>query len=66
MPNSEVKRSSADGSVGFPHVRVGHRQALISTYASYEMSQHKVLSENLEYYVDFQSRKRIIRVLLEC
>ena len=29
MPNSEVKRSSADGSVGFPHVRVGHRQAPI-------------------------------------
>ena len=28
MPNSEVKRISADGSVGFPHVRVGHRQAL--------------------------------------
>ena len=27
MPNSEVKRNSADGSVGFPHVRVGHRQA---------------------------------------
>ena len=27
MPNSEVKRSCADGSVGFPHVRVGHRQA---------------------------------------
>ena len=27
MPNSEVKRSSADGSVGFPHVRVGHFQA---------------------------------------
>jgi hypothetical protein len=24
-----VKRSRADGSVGFPHVRVGHRQALI-------------------------------------
>ena len=31
MPNSEVKRNSADGSVGLPHVRVGHRQALIST-----------------------------------
>ena len=30
MPNSEVKRNSADGSVGSPHVRVGHRQALIS------------------------------------
>ncbi len=27
MPNSEVKRSCADGSVGSPHVRVGHRQA---------------------------------------
>jgi hypothetical protein len=29
ISNSEVKRSRADGSVGFPHVRVGHRQALI-------------------------------------
>ena len=29
MPNSEVKQFSADGSVGSPHVRVGHRQALI-------------------------------------
>ena len=28
MPNSEVKRRSADGSVGFPHVRVGHRQVV--------------------------------------
>ena len=28
IPNSEVKRLSADGSVGFPHVRVGHCQAL--------------------------------------
>ena len=28
IPNSAVKRFSADGSVGFPHVRVGHRQAL--------------------------------------
>ena len=27
MPNSEVKHNSADGSVGSPHVRVGHRQA---------------------------------------
>ena len=31
MPNSEVKHNSADGSVGLPHVRVGHRQALNST-----------------------------------
>ncbi len=29
MPNSAVKRRSADGSVGSPHVRVGHCQALI-------------------------------------
>ncbi len=27
LPNSVVKRNSADGSVGSPHVRVGHRQA---------------------------------------
>ena len=26
MPNSEVKRRSADGSVGITHVRVGCRQ----------------------------------------
>ena len=29
IPNSDVKRFLADGSVGFPHVRVGHRQAFI-------------------------------------
>ena len=29
IPNSEVKHCIADGSVGFPHVRVGHRQAFI-------------------------------------
>ena len=34
MPNSVVKRISADGSVGLPHVRVGHRQALISTLST--------------------------------
>ena len=27
IPNSVVKRFSANGSVGHPHVRVGHRQA---------------------------------------
>ena len=31
ISNSEVKRSSADGSVGFPHVRVGHRQDLFAS-----------------------------------
>ena len=29
MLNSEVKRRYADGSVGSPHVRVGHRQGFI-------------------------------------
>lgn len=29
IPNSVVKRCIADGSVGSPHVRVGHRQAPI-------------------------------------
>jgi hypothetical protein len=27
IPNSEVKRLSADDSVGLPHVKVGHCQA---------------------------------------
>ena len=30
IPNSAVKRRIADGSVGFPHARVGHRQAPIA------------------------------------
>ena len=30
IPNSEVKRDIADGSVGLPHVRVGQCQALKS------------------------------------
>ena len=29
IPNSEVKRMRADDSVGFPHVKVGHRQGFI-------------------------------------
>ncbi|MCE2030576.1 hypothetical protein LU361_19905, partial [Marinibactrum sp. C21] len=33
IPNSVVKRYIADGSVGIPHVRVGHRQALKSKRA---------------------------------
>src|SRR5690554_1364842 len=37
MPNSAVKPLSADGSVGPPHARVGHRQAFIpKTPASVE------------------------------
>ncbi len=29
IPNSEVKRISGDGSLGFPHARVAHRQTPI-------------------------------------
>jgi hypothetical protein len=29
ISNSEVKRTSANDSVRFPHVKVGHRQGLI-------------------------------------
>ncbi len=36
MPNSEVKRRSADGSVGSPHVRVGNCQASNKDEASCE------------------------------
>ncbi len=36
MPNSEVKRRSADGSVGLPHVRVGNCQASNKTKSSVE------------------------------
>ena len=36
IPNSAVKRSIADGSVGPPHVRVGHRQALIRNPQSFK------------------------------
>ena len=33
IPNSVVKRFSADGSVGLPHVRVGHCQTPIKNKA---------------------------------
>lgn len=32
MPNSAVKRRSADGSVGFPYARVGNCQVIIELY----------------------------------
>ena len=33
MPNSEVKRSCADDSVGSPHAKVGHYQIPIADMA---------------------------------
>ena len=35
LSNSEVKPLSADGSVGSPHARVGHRQAFIQKKPGY-------------------------------
>ena len=40
IPNSEVKRCNADGSVGLPHVRVGHRQV-----TKYESKLNKIKAE---------------------
>ena len=34
ISNSEVKQTCADDSVGFPHVKVGHRQGFISSVCS--------------------------------
>jgi hypothetical protein len=39
IPNSEVKRFSADGSVGSPHVRVGHCQAFNSKPSDHYWSE---------------------------
>lgn len=39
IPNSVVKRCIADGSVGFPHVRVGHRQASKKENPEYESAR---------------------------
>ena len=39
IPNSAVKRCIADGSVGFPHVRVGHRQASKNENPEYESAR---------------------------
>lgn len=38
IPNSEVKTLSADDSVGFPHVKVGHCQALYTNPRQQELS----------------------------
>ena len=46
IPNSEVKRCNADGSVGFPHVRVGHRQ--VTKYLS-KSHKNRTLVEKLGF-----------------
>ena len=44
IPNSEVKRCNADGSVGLPHVRVGHRQVI-----KYESKLNKIKTEEPQF-----------------
>ena len=57
IPNSEVKRSIADGSVGLPHVRVGQRQVLIQKLcASTELLFSECIAEsNLAVRVAFSA-----------
>ena len=47
IPNSEVKRCNADGSVGHPHVRVGHRQ--VTKYLS-KLNQIKTEEPQFNYW----------------
>ena len=47
IPNSEVKQCIADGSVGFPHARVGHCQALIPEPLHYDDAEAFFMLEAL-------------------
>ncbi len=49
IPNSEVKRNRADGSVGLPHVRVGHRQAPNILAKRVKSQLHKLAFLRLEF-----------------
>ncbi len=54
MPNSEVKCCNADGSVGFPNVRVGHHQVFYyQENPSYESSWGFVIFVGRKI-IDFQ------------
>ena len=61
IPNSEEKRCIADGSVGFPHVRVGHRQA-----SKIKKSSVRVAFFFVFFKPDFAIRKNQHRCLSEC
>ncbi|MDU4095131.1 MAG: hypothetical protein E7H57_17950, partial [Pantoea sp.] len=50
MPNSEVKRRSADGSVGPPHARVGNCQA---------SNKRRSLSESWGFFVSAVPKKTV-------
>ena len=62
IPNSEVKRCNADGSVGHPHVRVGHRQ--VTKYLS-KLNQIKTEEPQLKswgfYFLQTGIAKKIFQ-----
>ena len=61
IPNSEVKRCNADGSVGHPHVRVGHRQ--VTKYLSKLNKKRRTLVEKLGFlFLGIYSLFKEIRV----
>ena len=55
IPNSEVKRCNADGSVGHPHVRVGHCQ--VTKYLS-KLNPNKNRRTRVERYGVFVIARR--------
>jgi hypothetical protein len=57
ISNSEVKQNSADDSVGFPHVKVGHRQGFILK------SSFKLLFFILNLYTFTSIIKNKVRVI---
>ena len=59
IPNSEVKRCNADGSVGHPHVRVGHRQ--VNKYLS-KLNQIKTEEPQLKSWVFCFIYRILIRI----
>ena len=56
IPNSVVKRCIADGSVGFPHVRVGHRQAPIPKPPIVKTVGGFTISTSMKFLSDQNSR----------
>ena len=58
IPNSEVKRRCADGSVGLPHVRVGYRQVL-NIEPRAEWLGVFVLYKTLELYINGSNNDKI-------
>ena len=61
ISNSAVKRHSADGSVGFPHVRVGRRQASSFSERVFNSPVYWVLSNASECgaVASFRRRERL-------